>query len=182
MRIPIVVLVNGFPCKSISEVQADDFFSSGFNTQRKFDPYGSTLGWVSVTEIPGLNTLGVSMVYGSIVPGGIFPPHTNQADELLFVMEGSIEVGFITPYPENRLISKVLHQGQLLAIPNSLVHYKKNLGATNATILVALSSQDIAPVMLAETMFGSSLKLETDILAKAFHVGEGIINQIVSKF
>ncbi|XP_057976122.1 putative germin-like protein 2-3 [Malania oleifera] len=122
------------------------------------------------------------MVFGFIDAGGIFPPHTNQADELVFVVEGNIEVGFITPYPDSRLISKVLRQGQLLAIPNSLVHYKKNLGAKTATVLIALSNQDIDPILLAETMFGSGLKLETDILAKALHVDKGIINQIVSKF
>ncbi|XP_057976120.1 putative germin-like protein 2-2 [Malania oleifera] len=177
-----VVLVNGFPCKNISEVQANDFFSSGLNPPKTFNRYGSSLAWATVTEIPGLNTLGVSMVLAIFEAGGIFPPHTNQADELVFVLEGTIEVGIITPYPDNRLISKVLNQGELFGIPTGPVHYQINQGTTNAAILVALSSQDVAPVMLAETMFGSNLKLETDLLAKAFHVDKRIITQIVSKF
>ncbi|XP_057976119.1 putative germin-like protein 2-2 [Malania oleifera] len=182
MHIPIVVLVNGFSCKDINEVQANDFFSSGLNTLSEFNPYGAALAWATVNEIPGLNTLGLSMVLAFFVQGGIFPPHTNRADELVFVLEGTVEVGFVTPFPDDRLISKVLHQGELFAVPSGVIHYQKNQGTTNATVLVAHSSQDIAPVMVAEAMFGSDLKLKKDILAKALHVDEGIIAAIASMF
>ena len=90
--------------------KAEDFFFSGFltpgNTSNKV---GSYVTPANVMQIPGLNTLGISMVRVDYAPYGQNPPHTHpRATEILVVLEGTLYVGFVTSNPENRLFTKVL--------------------------------------------------------------------------
>ncbi|KAG6385239.1 hypothetical protein SASPL_154069 [Salvia splendens] len=61
--------MNGFPCKNPSSVQAKDFSFSGLHVSgNASNPLGSKVTPVTVLQIPGLNTLGIS-VYS---PFGLF--------------------------------------------------------------------------------------------------------------
>ncbi|KAJ0524332.1 hypothetical protein HanHA300_Chr09g0299211 [Helianthus annuus] len=92
------------------------------------NPLGSGVTPVTVTQLPGLNTLGISMARIDYAPRGINPPHTHpRATEILAVLEGSLEVGFVTSNVENRHISKVLHKGDVFVFPVNLIHYQKTL-------------------------------------------------------
>ncbi|KAL0359423.1 UNVERIFIED_CONTAM: putative germin-like protein 2-2 [Sesamum angustifolium] len=54
--------VNGQPCKSPALVQASDFSFSGLHLPgNTSNPNGSKVTPVSVAQLPGLNTLGISM-------------------------------------------------------------------------------------------------------------------------
>ncbi|RHN72913.1 putative germin, rmlC-like cupin domain-containing protein [Medicago truncatula] len=51
------------------------------------------------------------MTHIDIAPWGVNPPHSHpRATEILTVLEGTLEVGFITSNPENRHFRKVLHK------------------------------------------------------------------------
>ncbi|GAA0167556.1 hypothetical protein LIER_22461 [Lithospermum erythrorhizon] len=74
---------------------------------------------------------------------GINPPHTHlRATEILTVLEGSLQVGFVTSNPENRLITKTLQKSDVFVFPVGLVHFQCNVGKWNAAVIAALSSQN----------------------------------------
>ncbi|KAI7748892.1 hypothetical protein M8C21_032813 [Ambrosia artemisiifolia] len=116
-------------------------------------------------------------------PWGVIPPHTHpRATEILTVLEGQIEVGFVTSNPENRHISKVLNKGDVFVFPVNLVHYQRNTGNTYAVAIVALSSQNPGVNLIGSAVFGSNPDISTDILAKAFQVSADVISDIQLKF
>ena len=138
---------------------------------------------VTVAQLPGLNTLGISLVHIDYAPWGSNPPHTHpHATEILTVIEGSREVGFVTSNPENRLITKALSRGDVFVFPVGLIHFQRNVGYGNAVAIAALSSQNPGVITIANAVFGSTPGIATDLLAKAFQADSGIISQIQSKF
>ncbi|KAI9176535.1 hypothetical protein LWI28_003979 [Acer negundo] len=170
--------VNGLACKDPMKVQADDFFFSGLHIA-----VGSSLKPVNVAQIPGLNILGVSMVRLDFAPWGINPPHTQpRASEIFTVLDGSLEVGFVTSNLENRLFTKVLRKGDVFVFPVGLVHFERNVGYGNAIALAALSSQNPGAITIANAVFGSNPSIGSDILATAFQVDKKIVEQIQWKF
>lgn len=116
-------------------------------------------------------------------PWGINPPHTHpRASEILAVLEGSLQVGFVTSNPENRHITKVLHKGDVFVFPIGLVHYQRNVGSTKAVAIAALSSQNPGVITIANAVFGSKPEIASDILVKAFQVDKEVVGNIKSKF
>ncbi|KAM7524816.1 hypothetical protein LguiA_014718 [Lonicera macranthoides] len=178
------VMVNGMVCKDPKLVQANDFFVSGFHIAgNTSNAVGSSVTPVTVAQMPGLNTQGVSMVRIDFAPWGLNPPHTHpRASEILTVIEGCLEVGFVTSSPENRLISKVLVKGDVFVFPEGLVHFQRNLDDINAVAFAALSSQNPGVITVANAVFGSKPKITSDILSKAFQVDKNIIYQVQAKF
>ncbi|CAI0550732.1 unnamed protein product [Linum tenue] len=157
------VKMNGFACKNPATVQAKDFSFTGLhipgNTRNAI---GSAVTAATVTQIPGLNTLGISMVRIDLAPWGINPPHTHpRATEILTVIEGSLEVGFVTSNPDNRLISKILQKGDVFVFP---------------------IGQNPGVITIANSIFGSKPDISADILAKAFQVDKSIVQQIQWRF
>ncbi|PHU06002.1 putative germin-like protein 2-1 [Capsicum chinense] len=178
------VKVNGLACKDPKSVNAEDFYFSGLHLAgNTSNTIGSKVTAVNVAQVPGLNTLGISLARVDYAPWGINPPHTHpRATEILTVLEGSLQVGFVTSNPENRLITKVLNKGDVFVFPIGLVHYQRNVGYGNAVAIAALSSQNPGVISIANAVFGSEPAIETDILAKAFQIDESIAALIQSKF
>ncbi|MFS7991138.1 hypothetical protein Hanom_Chr12g01067321 [Helianthus anomalus] len=180
----MAVRVNGLPCKNPSWVQANDFHFSGMHIPgNTSNAVGSSVTPAFVFQIPGLNTLGISLARLDFAPWGVIPPHTHpRATEILTVLEGKIEVGFVTSNPQNRHISKVLNKGDVFVFPVNLVHYQRNVGNTYAVAIVALSSQNPGVNLIGNAVFGSNPDISIDILAKAFQVSEDVISDIKLKF
>ncbi|XP_071729471.1 putative germin-like protein 2-1 [Rutidosis leptorrhynchoides] len=178
------VFMNGFACKHPSMVHADDFYFGGLHMKgNTSNALGSKVTPVFVTQLPGLNTLGISLARIDYAPFGVNPPHTHpRASEVITVLEGSLEVGFVTSNPENRLISKTLCKGDVFVFPVGLVHYQKNNGNTNAIAIAALNSQNPGVMPIANVIFGSKPDIKKDILAKAFQIGEDAIANIQRRF
>ncbi|KAK4488095.1 hypothetical protein RD792_003837 [Penstemon davidsonii] len=178
------VLVNGFACKDPKLVTADDFSFSGLHMPgNTSNPVGSRVTPVNVAQIPGLNTLGISMVRIDFAPWGINPPHTHpRATEVLTVIEGTLEVGFVTSNPENNLITKVLQKGDVIVFPVNLVHFQRNNGNGNTVAIAALSSQNPGVITVANAVFGSNPAIANDLLAKSFQTDTKTIDWIQSKF
>ncbi|WVZ75365.1 hypothetical protein U9M48_023423 [Paspalum notatum var. saurae] len=178
------VLVNGFACKDTKDVAAEDFFFSGLhkvgNTSNK---QGSAVTAANVAQIPGLNTMGISLARIDYAPNGMNPPHTHpRATEILTVLKGSLFVGFVTSNPNNTLISKVLNEGDVFVFPKGLVHFQFNYGTGNAVALAALSSQNPGVITIGNTVFGSKPSISNNILAKAFQVNAATVDLIQAQF
>ncbi|KAK4476759.1 hypothetical protein RD792_015919 [Penstemon davidsonii] len=174
------VKVNGFACKS--NVTAEDFFFNGLAKPGVVNnSFGSLVTGANVQKIPGLNTLGLSLGRIDYAPGGLNPPHTHpRATEIVFVLQGELDVGFITT--ANVLISKTIKKGEVFAFPKGLVHFQKNNGKSPASVISAFNSQLPGTQSIAATLFAASPPVPDNVLTKAFQVGTKEVDKIKSKF
>ena len=178
------VFVNGFVCKNPEMVTANDFFLSGLNKPGDTSKApGSKVTQANVAQIPGLNTLGVSLVRIDYAPGGLNPPHTHpRATEILVVVKGTLYVGFVTSNPDNKFISKVLYEGDVFVFPQGLIHFQLNHGPSNAVAFAGLGSQNPGTITIANAVFGSKPPISDIVLAKAFQVSKDVVDKLQAQF
>ncbi|KAJ9180403.1 hypothetical protein P3X46_008652 [Hevea brasiliensis] len=173
------VKVNGFTCKE--NFTADDFFFDGLaKPGLTNNTLGSLVTGANVEKIPGLNTLGVSLSRIDYAPGGLNPPHTHpRATEIIFVLEGQLDVGFITT--ANVLVSKTINKGEIFVFPRGLVHFQKNNGKVPAAVIAAFNSQLPGTQSIAATLFAATPPVPDHVLTKAFQVGTKEVEKIKSR-
>ncbi|KAL3637323.1 hypothetical protein CASFOL_019622 [Castilleja foliolosa] len=131
------VRFNGLPCKDPSTVKADDFFFRGLhlpgNTSNRI---GAALTSVNVASVPGLNTLGLSMARLDLARNCFVPPHYHpRATEVITVLKGYLEVGFVESSYNRTQYRKFLKKGDVFVLPIGLMHYFRN--SQNAGIVTA---------------------------------------------
>ncbi|CAK7355783.1 unnamed protein product [Dovyalis caffra] len=91
--------------------------------------------------------------------------HTHpRATEIMTVLEGSLEVGFVTSNLENRLITKILQKGDVFVFPVGLVHYQRNVGNGNVVAISDLSSQNPGVITIANAVFGSAPEIHSFLI------------------
>ena len=163
---------------------AEDFFFQGLNIPgNTANLVGSNVNTVNVDAIPGLNTLGISLVRIDYAPYGQNPPHTHpRATEILTVLEGTLLVGFVTSNPQNRLISKVLNKGDVFVFPIGLIHFQFNIGHINAVAIAGLNSQNPGVITIANAVFGSNPPINPDFLARAFQLDKKVVEFLQARF
>ncbi|WOH04439.1 hypothetical protein DCAR_0623848 [Daucus carota subsp. sativus] len=174
------IKVNGYPCKE--QVTPDDFFFAGLAVPGVINTtMGSAVTPASVMKLPGLNALGISMARIDYAGGGLNPPHLHpRASELAYVLEGELEMGFITT--KDVLISKVCKKGEMFVFPKALVHYQKNNQKSPASLLVAFNSQFPGTQPIAPTLFGATPPVPDSVLSMAFQVDTPVVTNIKGKF
>lgn len=173
------VKVNGFPCKV--NATADDFFSTILSKPGATNnTLGSLVTGVSLDKMPGLNTLGLTMSRIDFAPGGLNPPHTHpRASEMVFVLEGELDVGFITT--ANVLFSKHIKKGESFVFPRGLIHFQKNNGKVPAAVIAGFNSQLPGTQQVAAALFTAKPTVPDDVLAKAFQIDDKDVEEIKSK-
>ncbi|XP_051127381.1 putative germin-like protein 2-1 [Andrographis paniculata] len=176
------VFVNGKICKDPETVTAEDFFYSGLHRRGNItSSFGTKLTQVFITQMPGLNTLGIAMVRIDYLPGGLNPPHVHpRASEMIVVLEGTIHVGFITANPTDpnskpKLFAKTLFPGDVFLFPQGLVHFQHNVGNSSAVAIAALNSQNPGFVTLPRALFWSEPPLDHEVVEKTFRVEEKLV-------
>ncbi|KAI4349832.1 hypothetical protein L6164_010381 [Bauhinia variegata] len=175
------VKVNGFACKNEANVTEADFFFDGLAKPGFINnTVGSVVTAANVEKIPGLNTLGVSFSRIDYKAGGLNPPHTHpRATEIVFVLEGELDVGFITT--ANKLISKKIKQGEIFVFPKGLLHFQKNNGDKPAAVIAAFDSQLPGTLSIAAALFTSTPTVPDDVLTQTFQIGTKEIEKIKTK-
>lgn len=174
----MLVFLNGRLCKDTKDVTSNDFFHS----IPKPPSQPVSVSPVGVDQIPGLNTLGLFLVRFDLGTGGQIAPHTHpRASEIVFVQEGTIEVGFVTS-STNTLFSKTLNPGDVFVFPVGLIHYLVNVGKTPAVAFAVLNSQNPGVVSVASSVFGSKPAINPDSLAKAFQLDVDVVKGLQAKF
>ncbi|OWM71642.1 hypothetical protein CDL15_Pgr005830 [Punica granatum] len=145
---------------------------------------GSKVTPVTVDQIPGLNTLGISAARIDFAPYGLNPPHTHpRGTEFLIVVEGELYVGFVLSNQlGNRLITKVLKPGDVFVFPIGMIHFQLNVGKINAVAFAGLSSQNPGVITIANAVFGAKPPINPDVLIKAFQVDKKVIDYLQSQF
>ena len=175
------VKVNGFVCKDEAKVTAADFFFDGLAKPGVINnTVGSLVTAANVEKIPGLNTLGVSFSRIDYAVKGLNPPHTHpRATEIVFVLDGELEVGFITT--ANKFISKAIKKGEIFVFPKGLLHFQKNNGDKPASVIAAFDSQLPGTLSVAAALFTAKPSVPDDVLAQAFQIGTKEVDDIKAK-
>ncbi|XP_027350534.1 germin-like protein subfamily 1 member 7 [Abrus precatorius] len=170
------VFVNGKFCKDPKLVKAEDFFKH-VDPGNANNPLGSQVTPVFVDQLPGLNTLGVSLARIDFAPKGLNPPHIHpRGTEILIVLEGTLFVGFVASNQNNnRLFTKVLNKGDVFVFPIGLIHFQLNVGYGNAVAIAALSSQNPGLIIVANALFKANPPISPEVLTKAFQVDKNTI-------
>ncbi|XP_058071286.1 putative germin-like protein 2-1 [Magnolia sinica] len=178
------VLVNGLACKDPKLAQANDFFFAGLHKPGNTSNFlRSAVTPVFAAHLPGLNTLGISMVRIDYAPWGVISPHIHpRATEILTVVEGTLYAGFVTSNPDNRLITKVLQKGDVFVFPEGLIHFQRNVGYGSAVAIAALSSENPGVITIANSIFGSKGPISTEVLTTAFQLDKAAVDYLQSKF
>ncbi|XP_020586347.1 germin-like protein 5-1 [Phalaenopsis equestris] len=176
------IKVNGFVCKPDAAVTAEDFAFKGLAKPAVINnTLGSVVTLGNVEKIPGLNTLGVSLARIDYAPDGLNPPHTHpRATEIIFVLYGSLDVGFITT--ANKLITKTIAVGETFVFPRGLVHFQKNNGDKPAAVISGFNSQLPGTQPIATALFSASPPVPDNVLSKAFRISAKEVEKIKSRF
>ncbi|KAJ7550748.1 hypothetical protein O6H91_07G116200 [Diphasiastrum complanatum] len=172
------VKVNGFVCKA--SISAPDFVSPILRKPGNINnKLGSSVTAAGAANFPGLNTQGLSFARIDYAPGGVVPPHNHpRASEVLFVVYGTLRVGFVTSSPEFTLFTNTLYPGDLTVFPRGLVHFIINVGDTQALSLSGLDSQNPGASLLPNVLFASNPTIGDDVLGKAFNLPPWEIEKI----
>ncbi|KAL3528173.1 hypothetical protein ACH5RR_012829 [Cinchona calisaya] len=180
--------VNGKVCKNPKLVTPEDFHASGFHIPgNTMNSLGFAANVADVNRIPGLNTLGLTVVRVDIEPNGVVPPHTHpRATEIIVLLEGTLYAGFVTSNPndntKNRLFAKILKAGDVFVFPIGLVHFQRNVGNTKAMVIVAFNSQNPGVISVANSVFGTQPHISPEVLTKSFQLDRKVIDYLQSKF
>ena len=135
----------------------------------------------NVEKLPGLNTLGVSMSRVDYAPWGLNPPHTHpRATEIIYVLEGSLDVGFFTS--SGKFVGRTVCKGEMFVFPRGLIHFQRNNNGAPAAAISAFNSQLPGTQSLALALFAASPPVPTDVLARALQIDGGLVEAIKSKF
>ncbi|XP_031096417.1 germin-like protein subfamily 1 member 20 [Ipomoea triloba] len=178
------VFVNGKVCKNPKLVTADDFYiAAGFNTPAggtNLTSVGIISNFIDVERFPGLNTMGLSVGRIDFEPNGLIPLHYHpRGSEVVFVLEGTLYVGFVTSNAQNigknEVFAKILNPGDAIIFPVGLIHFLYNVGRTNAVAFGSFNSQKPGFVYLANAVFGPAPPISDDVLAKTFHLEKKIV-------
>ncbi|CAM6051859.1 unnamed protein product [Sphagnum compactum] len=169
-------IVNGLVCKNPALVKASDFVFHGLATPGNTnDPLGSSVTPAAAAQFPGINTLGISMARLDFAKGGLVPPHTHpRATEIIFVVEGSLFVGFVST--NGTLFATTLQKGDVFVFPRGLLHFELNVWDGTATAIAALNSQNPGTQIQAVALFNSGIS--EVVLEKAFGLGEKAVQKI----
>ncbi|KAI3987349.1 hypothetical protein MKX01_003099 [Papaver californicum] len=130
----------------------------------------------SMSEFPGLLGQSVSYAVLEFPVGSVNPPHTHpRSAELLFLISGTLEVGFVDT--TNKLFTQTLQSGDLFVFPKGLVHYQQNVDPQDYSVAIsAFGSANAATVSVPTSAFTTGIP--DGILAKSFKTDVATIQAI----
>ncbi|KAK8564066.1 hypothetical protein V6N13_005723 [Hibiscus sabdariffa] len=129
-------------------------------------PANFTVLKASMVEFPALNGQSVSYALLQYPASSVNPPHTHpRAAELLFLVDGNLEVGFVDT--TNKLFTQSLQTGDMFIFPKGLVHYQYNADPNSPAIAIsAFGSANAGTVSIPKTLFATNI--DDTVLAKSF--------------
>ncbi|KAL7202251.1 hypothetical protein ACSBR1_033846 [Camellia fascicularis] len=149
----------------------------------------------TMAKFPALNGQSVSMAVLQFLAGGVNPPHIHpRSAELLFVVEDSMEVGFVDT--ANKLYTQTLQMGDMFVFPKGLVtirgsgtsfkiqeYFQTYLStqynadaSKQATTISAFGSANAGTMSAPMTLFATGI--DDAILAKSFKTDTATIQKI----
>ncbi|MED6156906.1 hypothetical protein PIB30_018650 [Stylosanthes scabra] len=134
----------------------------------------------SKAEFPALDGQSVSYAALQFPPKSVNPPHTHpRSAELLFVVQGSLQVGFVDT--TDRLFTQTLQTADMFIFPKGLVHFQFNADAKNPALAIsAFASASAGLVSLPITLFNTSI--DDNVLALSFKTDVATIQTLKKGF
>ncbi|XP_062103364.1 germin-like protein 9-3 [Humulus lupulus] len=131
---------------------------------------------VSMSEFPALNGQSVSYAVLQYPVGTTNPPHVHpRSAELLFLFDGSLEVGFVDT--TNKLYTQTLQAGDIFVFPKGLVHFQYNADPKVFAVAVsAFGSANAGTSSLPKALFATDI--DDDALAISFKTDVATIQKL----
>ncbi|XP_023002110.1 germin-like protein subfamily 1 member 1 [Cucurbita maxima] len=164
---------NGIPCINPNLANTQHFTTSALslpgNTKNLF---GFSVTLTNTQNLPGINTLGLTLARIDIGARGIVPLHSHpRASEVTICLIGRMVVGFVDT--SNRVFTKKLGPGESFVFPKGLVHFMYNEDGKNSAVAVSgLNSQNPGAQLVALAAFGSKPEIPEEVLKKSFEISE----------
>ncbi|KAF5741034.1 germin-like protein subfamily 1 member 1 [Tripterygium wilfordii] len=179
-KVPQSIYLNGAPCINPTQVIASHFTTSVLakpgNTKANIFGFNVTL--TNIVNLPGLNTMGLTMARVDIEANGLVPPHSHpRASEVTICLQGTILVGFVDT--SNRLFTQQLRTGDSFVFPKALIHFLYNIDSKAPALAVsALSSQNPGAQLASVATFASKPSIPDQVLRKAFQINSQDVARI----
>jgi len=140
------------------------------------EPKNFTVLKATMAEFPALNGQSVSYAVLEFPSGTTNPPHTHpRSAELLFLIEGTLEVGFVDT--KNNLFTQTLQAGDLFVFPKGLVHFQYNADSQYPAVAIsAFGSASAGTVSLPTTLFATNI--DDNVLALSFKTDVATIQKL----
>ncbi|PQQ15158.1 putative germin-like protein 9-2 [Prunus yedoensis var. nudiflora] len=170
-------IISDFLLPANGTVDANFFTYTGFRVLiGGYPPSAFKVLKATLAEFPALNGQSVSYAVLEFPSGTTNPPHTHpRSAELLFLIDGTLEVGFIDT--KNNLFTQTLQAGDLFVFPKGLVHFQYNADAQNPALAVsAFGSANAGTVSLPNTLFTTGI--EDNVLAISFKTDVATIQKL----
>lgn len=171
-KIPQSFYLNGAPCINPKLANSSHFTTSVLSKpgNPKANPFGFNATLTDTLNLPGVNTLGLTMARVDIAANGVVPPHLHpRASEVAICLKGLLLVGFVDT--SNRVFTQQLKPGESFVFPKGLVHFVYNYDSVNsALVLAGFSSQNPGVQIVSLATFTSKPSIPDAILKKAFQI------------
>ncbi|KAL7228411.1 hypothetical protein ACSBR2_007181 [Camellia fascicularis] len=166
--------------QNVSDVDGKFFTYTGMRGVFDKYPANFTVTKASMAEFPALNGQSVSYAVLFYPAGSINPPHTHpRAAELLFLVDGTLEVGFVDT--KNVLYNQTLQIGDMFVFPKGLIHFQYNRNHNKSALAIsAFGSASAGIVSVPVSVFGTDI--DDEILAKAFKTDIDTVKKIKARF
>nr|XP_043623037.1 putative germin-like protein 9-2 [Erigeron canadensis] len=169
-------ILTDFITPNTSSIDASFFTYSGLSAFFNPNPKNFRVIKASMAEFPALNGQSVSYAVLQFPQAAVNPPHTHpRAAELLIVIFGTLEVGFIDT--KNVLFNQTLQEGDMFVFPKGLVHFQYNRNHNQAAIAVsAFGSANAGLLSVPKSVFTTGI--DDNILAKSFKTDVPTVQKI----
>ncbi|KAL8192451.1 hypothetical protein R6Q57_027636 [Mikania cordata] len=169
-------ILTDFITPNASAVDASFFTCTGLRRFYNPNPKNFTVIKASMAEFPALNGQSVSYAVLQFPPAGVNPPHTHpRAAELLVVMLGTLEVGFVDT--TNVLYNQTLQVGDMFVFPKGLVHFQYNRNHNQSAIAIsAFGSANAGLLSVPKSVFTTGI--DDNVLAMSFKTDVPTVQKI----
>ncbi|XP_076948722.1 germin-like protein 9-3 [Bidens hawaiensis] len=159
-----------------STLDASFFTYDGLSGFYNEDPKNFTVLKASMSQFPALYGQSVSYAVLQFPPAGVNPPHTHpRAAELLLVILGTLEVGFVDT--ANVLYNQTLQEGDMFVFPKGLVHFQYNRNHNESAIaLSAFGSANAGLLSVPKSVFITGI--DENVLAMSFKTDVPTVQKI----
>ncbi|OIW06144.1 hypothetical protein TanjilG_01771 [Lupinus angustifolius] len=166
------IFINGLPCKNPANITAQDFKTSELSNPGSKDIFGASLKFVTASEFPGLNTLGLSIGRTDMDGDGLVNFHYHpRATEIIFVTKGVLLAGFVDT--KNQVFQEFLNVGDVFVFPKGLFHFILNNGFQDATAISVFNSQNPGLVSITATTFDNTVESLENLKKRLASLSEG---------
>ncbi|KAL5552977.1 hypothetical protein UlMin_040378 [Ulmus minor] len=177
---PQSFFLDGSPCINPKEARPTHFGTSDLSKpgNTKANQFGFYITQTNTINLPGLNTLGLTLARVDIAANGLVPPHWHpRASEVTICLEGALLVGFVDT--SDRLYTQNLGPGESFVFPKGLIHFLFNMNSQGPALTISgFNSQNPGAQIASGATFTSEPPIPDVVLTKAFNISASDVTRI----